>query len=57
MVMGIIDVDDKIIKRVNEMNIFFVFFVGFYEEDFKWDMVVLKVFLFMVYLRVIENIF
>ncbi|XP_007937113.1 probable cysteine--tRNA ligase, mitochondrial [Orycteropus afer afer] len=56
MVMGITDVDDKIIKRANEMNISPTSLANFYEEDFKQDMASLKVLPPTVYLRVTENI-
>ncbi|KAM6178244.1 putative cysteine--tRNA ligase, mitochondrial [Rhynchocyon petersi] len=56
MVMGITDVDDKIIKRANEMNISPTSLATFYEEDFKQDMATLKVLPPTVYLRVTENI-
>ncbi|XP_006883855.1 PREDICTED: probable cysteine--tRNA ligase, mitochondrial [Elephantulus edwardii] len=56
MVMGITDVDDKIIKRANEMNISPASLANFYEEDFKQDMSALQVLPPTVYLRVTENI-
>ncbi|KAK2507988.1 hypothetical protein MC885_012084 [Smutsia gigantea] len=60
MVMGITDVDDKIIKRANElnflMNISPASLANLYEEDFKQDMAALKVLPPTVYLRVTENI-
>ncbi|KAM9604646.1 putative cysteine--tRNA ligase, mitochondrial isoform 1-T2 [Trichechus inunguis] len=56
MVMGVTDVDDKIIKRANEMNISPTSLASFYEEDFKQDMAALKVLPPTVYLRVTENI-
>ncbi|XP_024086810.3 probable cysteine--tRNA ligase, mitochondrial isoform X3 [Pongo abelii] len=56
MVMGITDVDDKIIKRANEMNISPASLASLYEEDFKQDMAALKVLPPTVYLRVTENI-
>ncbi|XP_037656581.1 probable cysteine--tRNA ligase, mitochondrial isoform X2 [Choloepus didactylus] len=56
MVMGITDVDDKIIKRANEMNVSPTSLARLYEEDFKQDMVALKVLPPTVYLRVTENI-
>ncbi|NXK54815.1 SYCM protein, partial [Chauna torquata] len=56
MVMGITDIDDKIIKRANEMNISPVALARIYEEDFKQDMAALKVLPPTVYMRVTENI-
>ncbi|XP_065597075.1 probable cysteine--tRNA ligase, mitochondrial isoform X2 [Cyrtonyx montezumae] len=56
MVMGITDIDDKIIKRANEMNISPVTLARIYEEDFKQDMASLKVLPPTVYMRVTENI-
>ncbi|XP_054430297.1 LOW QUALITY PROTEIN: probable cysteine--tRNA ligase, mitochondrial [Pteronotus mesoamericanus] len=56
MVMGITDVDDKIIKRANEMKISPTALANLYEEDFKQDMAALKVLPPTVYLRVTENI-
>ncbi|XP_053917084.1 probable cysteine--tRNA ligase, mitochondrial isoform X1 [Cuculus canorus] len=56
MVMGITDIDDKIIKRANEMNISPVALARVYEEDFKQDMAALKVLPPTVYMRVTENI-
>ncbi|NWX54383.1 SYCM protein, partial [Promerops cafer] len=56
MVMGITDVDDKIIKRANEMNISPVALARIYEEDFKQDMAALKVLPPTVYMRVTDNI-
>ncbi|XP_045423288.1 probable cysteine--tRNA ligase, mitochondrial isoform X5 [Lemur catta] len=56
MVMGITDVDDKIIQRANEMNISPASLASHYEEDFKQDMAALKVLPPTVYLRVTENI-
>ncbi|XP_072206350.1 probable cysteine--tRNA ligase, mitochondrial isoform X2 [Excalfactoria chinensis] len=56
MVMGITDIDDKIIKRANEMNISPVALARIYEEDFKQDMASLKVLPPTVYMRVTENI-
>ncbi|XP_012607423.2 putative cysteine--tRNA ligase, mitochondrial isoform X2 [Microcebus murinus] len=56
MVMGITDVDDKIIQRANEMNISPASLASRYEEDFKQDMAALKVLPPTVYLRVTENI-
>ncbi|KAJ7407761.1 putative cysteine--tRNA ligase [Pitangus sulphuratus] len=56
MVMGITDIDDKIIKRSNEMNVSPVALARFYEEDFKQDMAALKVLPPTVYMRVTDNI-
>ncbi|XP_057563003.1 probable cysteine--tRNA ligase, mitochondrial isoform X2 [Hippopotamus amphibius kiboko] len=56
MVMGITDVDDKIIKRANEMNVSPASLANLYEEDFKQDMAALKVLPPTVHLRVTENI-
>ncbi|XP_062958728.1 probable cysteine--tRNA ligase, mitochondrial isoform X3 [Cynocephalus volans] len=56
MVMGITDVDDKIIKRANEMSISPASLASLYEEDFKQDMAALKVLPPTVYMRVTENI-
>ncbi|XP_006851605.1 PREDICTED: probable cysteine--tRNA ligase, mitochondrial [Chrysochloris asiatica] len=56
MVMGITDVDDKIIRRASEMNISPTSLASFYEEDFKLDMAALKVLPPTVSLRVTENI-
>uniref|UniRef100_A0A8C0XZ31 Probable cysteine--tRNA ligase, mitochondrial n=1 Tax=Castor canadensis TaxID=51338 RepID=A0A8C0XZ31_CASCN len=56
MVMGITDVDDKIITRAKEMNVSPASLASVYEEDFKQDMVSLKVLPPTVYLRVTENI-
>ncbi|NXW89375.1 SYCM protein, partial [Alopecoenas beccarii] len=56
MVMGITDIDDKIIKRANEMNISPIALARIYEEDFKQDMAALKVLPPTVYMRVTDNI-
>ncbi|XP_058705371.1 probable cysteine--tRNA ligase, mitochondrial isoform X3 [Poecile atricapillus] len=56
MVMGITDIDDKIIKKANEMNVSPVALARIYEEDFKQDMAALKVLPPTVYMRVTENI-
>ncbi|XP_066872740.1 probable cysteine--tRNA ligase, mitochondrial isoform X4 [Kogia breviceps] len=56
MVMGITDVDDKIITRANEMDVSPASLANLYEEDFKQDMAALKVLPPTVYLRVTENI-
>ncbi|NXX89932.1 SYCM protein, partial [Centropus bengalensis] len=56
MVMGITDIDDKIIKRANEMNLSPVALARVYEEDFKQDMAALKVLPPTVYMRVTDHI-
>ncbi|XP_012878394.1 PREDICTED: probable cysteine--tRNA ligase, mitochondrial [Dipodomys ordii] len=56
MVMGITDVDDKIIRRASEMNMTPAALASIYEEDFKQDMAALKVLPPTVYLKVTENI-
>ncbi|XP_058598664.1 probable cysteine--tRNA ligase, mitochondrial isoform X2 [Neofelis nebulosa] len=56
MVMGITDVDDKIIQRAGEMNVSPASLANLYEENFKQDMAALKVLPPTVYLRVTENI-
>ncbi|XP_054831088.1 probable cysteine--tRNA ligase, mitochondrial [Eublepharis macularius] len=56
MVMGITDIDDKIIKRASEINISPVTLARFYEEDFKRDMKALKVLPPTISVRVTENI-
>ncbi|XP_040440464.1 LOW QUALITY PROTEIN: probable cysteine--tRNA ligase, mitochondrial [Falco naumanni] len=56
MVMGITDIDDKIIKRANEMNISPLALARIYEDDFKQDMAALKVLPPTVYMRVTDNI-
>ncbi|NXV43131.1 SYCM protein, partial [Uria aalge] len=56
MVMGITDIDDKIIKRASEMNISPLALARIYEEDFKQDMTALKVLPPTVYMRVTDNI-
>ncbi|XP_061482618.1 probable cysteine--tRNA ligase, mitochondrial isoform X2 [Rhineura floridana] len=56
MVMGITDVDDKIIKRASELGVSPASLAHFYEEDFKQDMAALKVLPPTIYMRVTENI-
>uniref|UniRef100_A0A8C8U5H2 Probable cysteine--tRNA ligase, mitochondrial n=1 Tax=Peromyscus maniculatus bairdii TaxID=230844 RepID=A0A8C8U5H2_PERMB len=56
MAMSITDVDDKIIRRANEMNVSPASLAGLFEEEFKQDMAALKVLPPTVYLRVTENI-
>ncbi|NWV15927.1 SYCM protein, partial [Ptilonorhynchus violaceus] len=56
MVMGITDIDDKIIKRAGELNISPEALARIYEEDFKQDMAALKVLPPTVYMRVTDNI-
>ncbi|XP_023570956.1 probable cysteine--tRNA ligase, mitochondrial [Octodon degus] len=56
MVMGITDVDDKIIRRASEMDVSPVTLARLYEEDFKQDMAALKVLPPTVSLRVTETI-
>ncbi|XP_043854623.1 probable cysteine--tRNA ligase, mitochondrial isoform X2 [Dromiciops gliroides] len=56
MVMGITDIDDKIIKRATEMDITPSALARLYEEDFKLDMATLKVLPPTVYMRVTDNI-
>ncbi|XP_052017887.1 probable cysteine--tRNA ligase, mitochondrial isoform X1 [Apodemus sylvaticus] len=56
MAMSITDVDDKIIKRANEMNVSPASLASRFEEEFKQDMAALKVLPPTVYLRVTENI-
>uniref|UniRef100_A0A8C2VIR8 Probable cysteine--tRNA ligase, mitochondrial n=1 Tax=Chinchilla lanigera TaxID=34839 RepID=A0A8C2VIR8_CHILA len=56
MVMGITDVDDKIIRRASEMDISPAALARLYEEDFKQDMAALKVLPPTVSLRVTETI-
>ncbi|XP_005999444.1 probable cysteine--tRNA ligase, mitochondrial isoform X1 [Latimeria chalumnae] len=55
-VMVITDIDDKIIKRANELSISPFVLAQIYEEDFKQDMAALKVLPPAVYMRVTENI-
>uniref|UniRef100_A0A8C3YEQ9 cysteine--tRNA ligase n=1 Tax=Catagonus wagneri TaxID=51154 RepID=A0A8C3YEQ9_9CETA len=56
MVMGVTDVDDKIIRRAHELNVSPASLANLYEEDFKQDMAALKVLPPTVYMRVTENI-
>ncbi|KAM8975340.1 putative cysteine--tRNA ligase, mitochondrial isoform 2-T2 [Pelodytes ibericus] len=56
MVMVITDIDDKIIKKANELNISPVALARIYEQEFKQDMAALKVLSPTVYMRVTENI-
>ncbi|XP_069492857.1 probable cysteine--tRNA ligase, mitochondrial isoform X2 [Ambystoma mexicanum] len=56
MVMVITDIDDKIIKRANELNISPMSLARTYEEDFKQDMASLKVLRPTVYMRVTDHI-
>lgn len=54
--MVITDIDDKIIKRSWEENIPASVLTGMFEEEFKKDMLSLKVLPPTVYLRVTENV-
>ncbi|XP_024918122.1 cysteine--tRNA ligase, mitochondrial isoform X2 [Cynoglossus semilaevis] len=54
--MVITDIDDKIIKRSWEENVSPSIIARMYEEDFKQDMLSLKVLPPVIYLRVTENI-
>ncbi|KAM9820865.1 putative cysteine--tRNA ligase, mitochondrial [Neosynchiropus ocellatus] len=54
--MVITDIDDKIIKRSLEENISPTILARFYEDEFKKDMMSLKVNPPAVYLRVTENV-
>lgn len=56
MAMSITDVDDKIIRRANEMNVSPASLARLFEEEFKQDMAALKILPPTVYLRVTENI-
>ncbi|XP_078513661.1 putative cysteine--tRNA ligase, mitochondrial isoform X2 [Lissotriton helveticus] len=55
-VMVITDIDDKIIKRANELNMSPASLARTYEEDFKQDMADLQVLPPTVYMRVTDNI-
>ncbi|KAG9335010.1 hypothetical protein JZ751_006151 [Albula glossodonta] len=55
-VMVITDIDDKIIKRALEENISPTVLARMYEEEFKNDMISLRVLPPAVYMRVTENI-
>ncbi|KAM9767101.1 cysteine--tRNA ligase, mitochondrial isoform 2-T2 [Menidia menidia] len=54
--MVITDIDDKIIKRSREENVSPAVIARFYEDEFKKDMLSLKVIPPAVYLRVTENV-
>ncbi|KFO35051.1 Putative cysteinyl-tRNA synthetase, mitochondrial [Fukomys damarensis] len=56
MVMGITDVDDKILRRAREMDMSPAALARKYEEDFKQDMAALKVLPPTVSLRVTEMV-
>ncbi|KAM4044376.1 putative cysteine--tRNA ligase, mitochondrial [Anomaloglossus baeobatrachus] len=56
MVMVITDIDDKIIKRANELNLSPVSLARTYEQEFKQDMMAMKVLPPTIYMRVTEHI-
>ncbi|KAG8517020.1 Cysteine--tRNA ligase, mitochondrial, partial [Galemys pyrenaicus] len=56
MVMGITDVDDKIIQRAREVGVSPASLASLYEEEFKQDMAALKVLPPTAYLRVTDSV-